>query len=113
MNVVEQAESIYNAYPKHVGRRMAIKAIIRALDRTDYHRLLERTKEFSEIVSHIKGTDKEWKWVPHPSTWYNQDRWDDDFDDYRIRFPKKEDGARVTGSNKIKTTNVIRRITSG
>jgi hypothetical protein len=71
----EQIEAIYQAYPRHVGKLAALKAIRKALERPGvaYDWLLERTQAYvaSAYVQDALGTDDE-KFVPHPATWFNR-----------------------------------------
>jgi hypothetical protein len=69
----EQAEAIYRVYPKKVGKPVAIKAILKALKKTSYDALLEAVKKFS-VVWNGNSLD----YCPHPSTWFNQERYKDD-----------------------------------
>lgn len=82
--------AIYEAYPRKVGRRAALKAIELAIkevakgllsarmaacvDPEAY--LLAKTKAFAEAFS--KWPVQEQHFCPHPSTWFNQGRYDDD-----------------------------------
>jgi len=71
---------IYNAYPKKVGKPVALRAIKRAIQVSgdDADTLLERTKEYADHVEK-RGVDRQY--LPHPSTFYNQWRWQDDYED--------------------------------
>lgn len=69
---------IYEAYPKKVGKPDAMKAIKRALRRCPFDKILEQTKKFCLIITE---SGKDLKYVPNPSTWFNQDRFNDNFDD--------------------------------
>lgn len=85
-----KVEAIYLSYPRKVGRRAAIKAIEQAAERIAKGSLSERmtacvdpeafllakTKAFSDAVS--KWPEAEQHFCPHPSTWFNQERYDDD-----------------------------------
>jgi DNA-binding transcriptional ArsR family regulator len=66
-----QAGEIYGAYPKKVGKPDALKAIKRALQKKSFEYLLEKTKEYCDI----RGGNL--SYVPNPSTWFNQERYDD------------------------------------
>ena len=66
-------EDIYQAYPKKVGKGSAIKAIKKAIKTINPNELLEIVKVYSTKVD---GQDK--KFIPHPSTWFNDMRWEDD-----------------------------------
>jgi hypothetical protein len=80
--VADGAEEIYNAYPKHVGRDDALKAITNALKRHPTEYLLDKTTQFAAAVASwpssyrykMDGCDT----CPHPSTWFNQGRYADD-----------------------------------
>lgn len=77
------AQLIYDAYPRHVGKRAALPAIKRSLGRfikqssaTDpAGALMDIVKKYAVSVQ-----DKERKFIPYPSTWFNQDRWEDEED---------------------------------
>jgi hypothetical protein len=67
-----QAEQIYAVYPYKVGRPVALRAIQKALRTHDFAFLLERTQHFAQL----RGNDK--SFIPNPSTWFNQERFNDD-----------------------------------
>lgn len=68
------AAEIYELYPRKVGRPEALKAIYSAISRgTSPIVLMERTKAYAQArASQDNG------FTPHPSTWFNQDRFNDD-----------------------------------
>ncbi len=69
----ESVDAIYAAYPLKVGKPKALVAIRGAIARgTSADALLAKTKEFSAA----RGDDL--RYCPHPSTWFNQDRFNDD-----------------------------------
>ena len=69
-----QIENIYQAYPRHVGKEVALKAIKNSLLKSglNYDTMMERVKKFA-ISKKGRG-----EFCPHPSTWFNQGRYDDD-----------------------------------
>lgn len=69
----EKAGEIYAAYPRKVGRPEAIKKIVKALEKTTFETLLQKTRAFAASV---KGTDI--SFIPHPKTWFNQERFNDE-----------------------------------
>ena len=71
-------EAVYQAYPRHVGKRVALKAIKKALEHIGYSELLAAVTEYAAAVS---GADK--KFVPHPATWFNNRRWEDDREEWK------------------------------
>lgn len=70
---LKEAEEIYEAYPRHIAKKAAIKAIEGALREKPKEVLLEAVKRFALSVA-----TKEPQFIPHPATWFNQGRWDDE-----------------------------------
>jgi len=75
-------ERLYAAYPRRVGKQRAMKAIAKAVkivqsrperqeDARDW--LLARVKAFAASPAGNAG-----KYTPHPATWFNDGRFDDD-----------------------------------
>ena len=103
------AEELYELYPRHVGRRAALKAFEAALKRlkttersqihpdfwkcadnlTEEDYLLERVKLFAWSPAGKKG-----QMTPHPSTWANQSRYLDDIPEWFDWLEKKNDEAK-------------------
>lgn len=71
-------EAIYQAYPRHVGKQAALKAIEKARDHISYSELLAAVTEYAAAVA---GSDKQF--IPHPATWFNNRRWEDDRDEWK------------------------------
>lgn len=74
---VEGFEAFYAAYPRHVGRRAAEKAFKAALKRAKVDDIMKGLA-LSKAYWEVRQTKKEY--IPHPSTWLNQDRWGDELD---------------------------------
>ena len=75
-----QAEVIYSEYPRHVGKggpKGAIHSILKALKLVGFEKLLNRTKLYAQLTA-----DKEKEFIPYPTTWYNQERYNDDPDEW-------------------------------
>jgi uncharacterized protein YdaU (DUF1376 family) len=70
------SSSIYNIYPKKVGKRAALKAITAAIKRKPADYILSRTADFAEATRSWPDSQK--KYIPNPATWFGQDRFDDD-----------------------------------
>lgn len=66
-------ESIYQEYPKKVGKPKALQAIRKALKQIDAGELLEQVKRYAVAR---RGQDPQF--TPHPATWFNQCRFNDD-----------------------------------
>jgi hypothetical protein len=67
----EQALAIYQEYPLKAGKPKALQAIKRCLKEKSFEYLLEKTKSYAEI----RGGNLDF--VPHPATWFNQERFED------------------------------------
>ena len=67
-----QEEEIYAAYPKKVGKPTALRAIRRALAERPFDFLLERTRLYAQTCNSPA------EFIPNPSTWFNQERFNDD-----------------------------------
>jgi len=76
----KMVREIYAAYPRHVGRAAAFRAIERALMRlrdrgipNPHQWLLQRVERFARTPKGQSG-----QYCPYPATWFNQGRYDDD-----------------------------------
>ena len=69
-----EIDNIYKAYPRHTAPVAAKKAIEKALLKSglNYDTMMERVKKFAQSK---KGRGE---FCPHPATWFNQGRYDDD-----------------------------------
>lgn len=65
-------EQIYAEYPLKVGRPDALRAIRRALKAHPFPFLMERTQAYAKFRNGDKA------FMPHPATWFNQERFNDD-----------------------------------
>ena len=80
MRTEDQAMALYKAYPRKVARGAALNAIKKALmskDSIGFDALMDAVQEYAKAK---KGQDRQY--IPHPSTWFNQERWDDDRDEW-------------------------------
>jgi hypothetical protein len=73
MTLREKAIQIYDAYPRKVGRPMALKVIMKAVQNgVPWDDLFDRTKKYAQA---LQGSDPQF--TPHPATWYNREGWND------------------------------------
>jgi len=72
-----ELQQIYSAYPRKVAPSDALKAIAKAIakGKTPAH-LLERTKSYAAATA--LWAEDELRFIPHPATWFNGGRYDDD-----------------------------------
>jgi hypothetical protein len=91
-----QLEEIYDAYPRHINKSAALKAIKAAIKRMQSRDanadavafLLERTRLFAQSADGNKG-----RYTPHPANWFDKERYLDD---------EKEWGAAENRSGNLK-----------
>lgn len=95
----DKAIEVYNAYPRHVGREAAIKAIMSAAVRLKasgnhdpWTHLLVAARAFAASPA---GRVAKPDYRPHPSTWFNQGRFDDDRKEW-----EKSNGNELLGSSR-------------
>ena len=79
-------EKFWKIYPRKVAKKQAAK-IFKKIQEKDHKNLLKGVVLFSEEK---KNTDIQY--IPHPSTWLNQERWMDylDKDDSVLKFGKNK-----------------------
>jgi len=77
-----QPWEIYEAYPLKKARGSALKSITKELTKVRKEggigaaKLLEITQEYADVVA--QWPESERKFIPHASTWFNQERYTDD-----------------------------------
>ena len=84
------AESIYQAYPRKVAKDKAIAAISKAMKKISPSTLLEKTNVYAQSV---KG--KERNFIPHPATWFNGRRFNDDPEEWQHPMNSAPSTARA------------------
>lgn len=75
------AERIYQAYPLKVGKPSALKAIRKVISIEDAEMVLRRVESFAK--ARPPGTP----FTPHPATWFNGRRWEDDPATWAVTAP--------------------------
>ena len=68
-----QAESIYEAYPRKIAKPEAIRAIRKALTKHTFEFLIDCVKSYAKARF---GEDS--KFTPYPATWFNREQFNDD-----------------------------------
>jgi hypothetical protein len=66
-------ESLYDAYPRHVGKGAALKAIAKALTKVTFDVLQEAVGAYATACA-----SDDPQYLPYPATWFNEERWNDD-----------------------------------
>ena len=94
-------ELIYKAYPKKVGKGAAIKAIEKALQTIEAEKLKEAVEAYAAAVAEWPASDK--NFIKHPSTWFNQQCWEDD------RETWKRQNTKINGRTNGTTNRGVNR----
>jgi hypothetical protein len=114
----EQARAVYLAYPRHVAPRAALKAIQKAVERLvkdkaqpDEQSARRHLWKMATLYARSPAGQKPPKgcddFRPHPTTWFNQDRFADD-----PREWQKPNGVSVNGISNH-STKQARTIAAG
>jgi len=75
VTVVEDSlfDEFWSTYPRHTDKAKARKAWASALKKIDSETILVATERFKK-----QSLGKDQKFLPHPTTWLNGERWDDE-----------------------------------
>lgn len=80
-------EDFWEAYPRHIAKGNARKAWEKATRKNDPEMMIEAARRFA---SQCKGSDP--KFVPHPATWLNGERWLDEPDpEFKQRGTRRDE----------------------
>jgi hypothetical protein len=89
---VDGLDMIYAAYPRKVAKPEALRAIGKAAKKVGFADLLAKTRAFAAAVEFVEP-----QFIPHPATWFNQERYNDDPATWN---PKKKNGATQIDHSK-------------
>lgn len=103
------ADELYWMYPKHVGSRVAVRAIEKALKRLPLELKLagvevgDITEWMKERVSAFAASPagQRGQMTPYPATWFNQSRYLDDQDVWHQMSPKEEENMRLYAERNV------------
>lgn len=82
---MDQAEAIYQAYPRKEKKPPALKSISKALDDYAPDFLLERTKAYAAAIAW-----QERQFIPLPASWFNAEQFNDDPENWKQPGKKKQ-----------------------
>ena len=88
----------WNAYPRKIGKQAALRAFTKATDRTDAETIIAGVQR---LATDPNLPPKQY--IPHPATWLNEGRWDDE------PYPER-DQASVKKDNRAKAAEILRQI---
>jgi len=83
----------YEVFPRHVGRKPAFEAwkkVLKAGKKT----AAELIKAADAYAKHRAGKPKQY--TLHPSTWLNQERWEDEYEEDNTGYGSGQYGSRMT-----------------
>jgi DNA-binding transcriptional MocR family regulator len=71
---IDQAfDDWWSIYPRKIGKGQAKKSFRKALSKAPLERITAATEKFVDAMAM-----REKKYIPHPATWLNGERWDDE-----------------------------------
>lgn len=73
-------QEFYDAYPLHKARGAALKAYLSARKKGVSHEILVRGA--ANYVDHCRRAGTEKRFIAHPATWLNAERWNDDLSEH-------------------------------
>lgn len=76
ISVPTDAETVYEAYPRKIGKQDALKAIAKVLKTKGLPEVLTAVRLFAAETA--KWSDDEKRFIPHPATWFNRGSHEDD-----------------------------------
>lgn len=74
-NTLEPFEQFWVAYPRHIAKAAARAAFTRAVKSAP---AVEITSGAERFAGQCQRENREIRFIPHPTTWLNQRRWEDD-----------------------------------
>ena len=72
-------DTFWREYPRKVGKGDARKKFAKALTKTSFDNLMAALQR---VKASAQWTKDGGQFVPHPATWLNQERWDDEVSDH-------------------------------
>jgi hypothetical protein len=72
-DIIAGFEKFWEVYPRKIGKAAALKAFEKAAKKTDPAHIVECVNRWVQVTNL-----PEMQFIPHPTTWLNQERWQDD-----------------------------------
>lgn len=83
-------DQFWEWYPRKVGKEAAKKAWDKARTRTDQQHILDGIERY-RLDPNLPGKE----FIPHPATWLNEGRWDDEPLPARGTQPQRQDRSAM------------------
>jgi len=78
-------QAFWQAYPRRIGKGAARTAFAKALKLSPADDIIQGAIAYAAHCEEM-GTEKQY--IPHPSTWLNAERWEDDLESERVETKK-------------------------
>lgn len=77
-NIYSDFEKLWSLYPNKKGKSAALKSYEKAIKKGTTNDVIE--KGIRALIAECKKNNTETRFIPHGSTWFNQERWNDCYD---------------------------------
>lgn len=77
-NIYSDFEKLWDLYPNKKGKSAALKSYEKAIKKGTTNDVIE--KGIRALIAECKKNNTETRFIPHGSTWFNQERWNDCYD---------------------------------
>lgn len=75
----DRFDEFWDAYPRKVGKKKARAKFAAAVKAAgDVQRVIDGARRLAADPNLPERSDPDWRFVPHPTTWLNEGRWDDE-----------------------------------
>jgi DNA-binding transcriptional regulator YhcF (GntR family) len=78
--------AFWQAYPRRIGKGEARTAFLKASAKTHPNMIVQAALTYAQFVQDM-GVEP--KFIPHPSTWLNAERWEDDLETEKVDRKQK------------------------
>lgn len=86
LSYVNMVEQLFDYFWKHYPRKVSKKESLRIFFNLDHNQQIKVVKAVPIFKESVKNTEV--KYIPHPSTWLNQERWEDSLQEYKLSKTK-------------------------
>jgi hypothetical protein len=102
-------ETWWQTYPRRVGKQAAWKAWVKSVKRYQQEHACDKQEACDDLLDHTKrfsvSPKAKGKYCPHPATWLNEGRWEDDPATWGAAAPPS--ASRVATDEDMKRWNPI------
>ena len=77
--------AFWESYPRRIGKGAARTAFAKSVKLADPNDIIQASIKYAD---HCQESGTEKQFIPHPSTWLNAERWEDDIESEKIEVKK-------------------------